>query len=329
MIRTCVIKKNGKAIKEVPLHAVNDEDVAWYWVDFTSPTTQEIKELSRFFQFHPLAIEDCIEDFSPRPKIDFYDQYNFLLLHGVNQSTLGAFEVNIFVNERFIVTFHKKPVNEVSNLWNQLEHEVYKYSPYNIMHSIIDKLVDDYFSPVYKIEDRLNAIEDHTDENASYDLMDDLFDVRHEMSKLRRSLIPMRDLVYRILNSERLRFLKDEELYFNDVYDHLIKLVEMVESYREFSSDIRDNYLSINSDKMNNIMMTLTVMTTIFMPLTFIVGVYGMNFVYMPELNTRYGYFFVWGLMIGIAILMFSLFMKVGWLRFGRSRKQKRRSIKL
>jgi magnesium transporter len=101
----------------------------------------------------------------------------------------------------------------------------------------------------------------------------------------------------------------------------------MLESYREFSSDIRDNYISINSDKMNSIMMTLTVITTIFMPLTFIVGLYGMNFTYMPELEARYGYFIVLGVMLLIASIMFGFFFKVGWLRFGVKRRNRRKRL--
>ena len=200
-------------------------------------------------------------------------------------------------------------------------------SPFKIMHGIVDRLVDDYFPLVYKIEDRLNTIEDNTNEEADSDLMDELFDIRHDMSKLRRTLVPMRDLLYRISNSGRLNALKEEQLYFNDVYDHLIKLVEMLESYREFSSDIRDNYLSINSDKMNNIMMTLTVITTIFMPLTFIAGLYGMNFVNMPELDEPNGYFIVLGIMGVIALIMFGFFLKIGWLRFSSKKRRKRRRL--
>ena len=133
----------------------------------------------------------------------------------------------------------------------------------------------------------------------------------------------MRDLLYRMINSERLSYLKEQHLYFNDVYDHLLKLTELLETYRDFSSDIRDNYLSVNSNNMNTTMMTLTVITTIFMPLTFIVGVYGMNFEYMPELGWRYGYFFVWAVMALIALMMFRFFVKKGWLHRGNKKKKK------
>jgi magnesium transporter len=327
MIRTSIMKENGDIQSDVPLSRIKEKDVKWYWVDFSEPTSKDIRLLKLYFRFHPLAIEDCLDDFSQRPKLDFYDQYIFVLLHGINQKNLESHEVNMFVNSRFIVTFHKESVKELNQLWERVIEEGGQLSPFKIMHGIVDRLVDEYFPLIYKIEDRLNTIEDRTNEGADSDLMDELFDIRHDMSKLRRTLVPMRDLLYRISNSGRLDTLKEEQLYFNDVYDHLIKLVEMLESYREFSSDIRDNYLSINSDKMNNIMMTLTVITTIFMPLTFIAGLYGMNFVYMPELDERRGYFIVLGIMGLIALIMFSFFMKIGWLRFSTKKRRKRRRL--
>lgn len=330
MIRTSVILKNGEMVKDASLAMIKDPYVKWYWVDFSAPTEKEIRILKLYFRFHPLAIEDCLDDFSQRPKLDFYERYIFVLLHTIDHETHAASEVNMFVNSSFIVTFHKGRTKELDRIWSQVEEERDDWSPFKVMHGIADQLVDDYFPLVYAIEDRLNIIEDNTNQDSDSDLMDQLFDIRHEMSKLRRTLIPMRDLLYRIINSGRLNALKEEKLYFNDVYDHLMKLVEMLESYREFSSDIRDNYLSINSDKMNNIMMTLTVITTIFMPLTFIAGLYGMNFVNMPELQSPYGYFIVLGVMGMIAIIMFGLFLKVGWLRFSsKKRNRKRRFLRL
>lgn len=330
MIRTTVVKMNGDIHHNVPVEEVNKDDIKWYWVDFAQPDIEEVKLLEEFFHFHPLAVEDCIEDFTERPKLDFYDNYFFLLLHTMDHKSLDFHEVNMFVSDHFIVTFHKRTVKVVEGVWKRAsEMKSGNYTTYNIMHEIIDGLVDDFFPIVYKIEDSLNQVEDVLENSNTSEMMEKLFDIRHDMSKLRRSLIPMRDLMYRILNSGRMNFLKDHQLYYNDVYDHLLKLVEMLESYREFSSDIRDNYLSINSDKMNNIMMTLTVITTIFMPLTFIAGLYGMNFAYMPELDERNAYFIVLSIMGVIALGMFAFFVKIGWLNFGIKRKKKRRKIRL
>ncbi|HZG70280.1 MAG TPA: magnesium/cobalt transporter CorA [Chondromyces sp.] len=321
MIRVCLLTKDGEIKYDVPLKEVKKPYVRWYWVDFDSPSEEEEKLLSSFFRFHPLAIEDCIGEQQERPKVDFYDRYLFFLVHAIEQETLDTREVNFFVTNKMLVTFHKKRVRELNNIWNRIRKtETLRQGPYIIFHHIIDKFVDDYFPHVYNIEERLNLVDDNPEGKSINDMVDELFDIRHDLSKIRRTIIPMRDLLYRILNSERLSFMKERQIYFHDVYDHLLKLVEMLETARDFSSDIRDNYLSINSDKMNNIMMTLTIITTIFMPLTFIAGVYGMNFAYMPELNYRYGYYIVLAIMAFIALVMFMLFIKAGWLRIGKKK---------
>ena len=143
--------------------------------------------------------------------------------------------------------------------------------------------------------------------------MDEVFEIRGSLLKLRKTVNFMRDLLYRILNAERLKGFQEHKLYFSDIHDHLIKLSNMIESSREMTSDMRDNFLSINSTRMNRNMMVLTVITTIFIPLTFIVGVYGMNFQNMPELSWKYGYFGVLLIMSIIAIVMFLWFKRKGW----------------
>ncbi|KIL44695.1 metal transporter [Jeotgalibacillus soli] len=324
------MQHDGHIVQNVPLRDIAKNGYHWYWIDFDEPTKREEKELTRFFRFHPLAVEDCLENSHQRPKMDNYGHYIFLLVHALNKGTFDPLELDLFVNERMLVTFHYNSLVSVNQVWNIIGAggQTIRYDdPVSIVHMIIDTIVDEYFPFVYEIEDRLNQIEEKTDENSSRSLMDELFDVRHDMQKLRRSLMPMRDLLYRVLNSNRISFAKEQQHYFQDVYDHVMKLVEMLESYREFSSDVRDNYISISSDKMNNIMMTLTVITTIFMPLTFIAGLYGMNFIYMPELRHPYAYFIVLAIMAAIAFTMFMVFKKIGWLTFSRSKKKKRRRI--
>ncbi|SFA76922.1 MULTISPECIES: magnesium/cobalt transporter CorA [unclassified Bacillus (in: firmicutes)] len=330
MIKICALKGSGEVVNDLTLEETKNNDVKWFWVDFSVPTVDEQRLLASHFDFHPLSIEDCIDEFSQRPKLDFYEEYLFLVIHAVNEKAIMAEEVDIFVSEKFVVTFHKKELIEVEQMWDRLKNDKQmQEGPFSIMHAIIDKVVDDYFPSVYLIEEELNRIEDNSKDESMNDLMEQLFDLRTDLSRMRRSVIPMRDLLYRIVQSERLSFLKDRKVYFNDVHDHLLKIVEMIESYREFSSDIRDSYLSVNSNRMNSIMMTLTVITTIFMPLTFIAGVYGMNFTYMPELEWKYGYFFILIIMLLIAITMFIMFQAKGWFRFGKQPKKKSRHIHL
>ncbi len=330
MIRTCVLSNNDKLSYDIPITEINPKTTKWYWVDFVNPTKEETDLLTSFFYFHPLSVEDCIDSFIQRPKVDFYESYIFLVLHAIHPESLKTYEVDMFLGEQYIVTFQQSPIRDLNNLWESIrKNESFRKGPLFIMHSVIDKLVDEYFPPVYRIEDQLNSIEDNTENETVQMLIDNLFNIRADLSKLRRTVIPMSEMVYQLIKSEWLGDLKEHKLYFNDVYDHLLKIVEMIESYRDFSSDIRDSYLSVNSNTMNSIMMTLTVITTIFMPLTFIAGIYGMNFENMPELHWTFGYFIILGFMGIVAIIMFFYFQSKGWFKLGRVRERRKRSIKI
>ena len=324
MIKICAITKNNELLINQSLEAMQNSSIAWFWVDFFQPNEEELQHLADFFHFHPLAIEDCLDDLIQRPKIDHYEKYQFIIIHALRQQDFRPIELDLFVGDHWLVTFHKEEIRELSAVWESIiSDSTIQHSPFFLMHKLIDKMVDEYFPPVYELENILDAIEDNTKNESIADLIDQLFDLRADLSRLRRTILPMRDLLYRMINSERLSYLKEQHLYFNDVYDHLLKLTELLETYRDFSSDIRDNYLSVNSNNMNTTMMTLTVITTIFMPLTFIVGVYGMNFEHMPELGWRYGYFFVLAVMALIALMMFRFFVKKGWLHRGNKKKKK------
>lgn len=302
------------SIREVQLDtAIHSKEILWYWADFSESHENEIALLSNVFHFHPLAIEDCLHNLQ-RPKYDHYDEYTFFVLHALNES-LHKQEIDFFIGETYIVSFHKEKSKEIEEVWNLLrEGKESFYKTYAILHRVMDKLVDNYFPILYRIEDELNEIDDdYNHRNNTQFLMNKLFDIRGELLQLRHTIYPMRDLLYRMLNSQRLVDVIEKKEYFSDVYDHLIKLAEMIESNREITTDVRDSYLSLNAHLTNRNMMVLTVITTIFMPITFIAGVYGMNFSYMPELNFHYGYFAVLGVMGIIVIVMFLWFKKKGW----------------
>ncbi|PLT28990.1 magnesium and cobalt transport protein CorA [Peribacillus deserti] len=315
VIRTLAITNDGEILHQLRLEEMDREDIKWFWVDFDRASREETLLLGSIFHFHPLSVEDCLDDFLQRPKLDFYDDYQFIVVHALDHTTLEAEEVDMFISSKHIVTYHKKPLPELDKIWesfNPSSHNI--RGPFFVIHSVIDKIVDNFFPLMFKIEDFLNELDDHPSRSTRTNLMEELFDVRGDLNKIRKTLIPMRDLLYRIINSERLSHVKDQKLYFNDIYDHLLKLVEMMETSREFSSDIRDSYISMNSHIMNTVIMTLTVITTIFMPLTFIVGIYGMNFEHMPELEWKYGYFLVLMVMFILGFGMFLYFNKKGWI---------------
>ena len=317
MIRNIIITEDLKVIGGIPLSEVKDKRVKWFWTDFDQPTEEEVLELSRFFHFHHLAIEDCINELQ-RPKLDYYQDYTFFVIHALNRGStiFERKELDFFIGENYIVSFHQLESPEIHEISEVLLHHFNgkELNPSVIFHQIINKHVDQYFPLIYEIEDTLVEIENNNKMKMER-LLDNMFTIRHQLLFLRQTIHPMRDLLYRILNSERLEQIQDHSEYFSDIYDHLMKLSGMVESNREVTADIRDSYLSLSSHRTNRVMQVLTVITTIFMPLTFIAGIYGMNFKHMPELNWKYGYFMVIGIMLCLGIGMYLRFRSRGWLR--------------
>lgn len=317
MIRTLGFTKDNDVIADFPLDELHNFDFDWYWIDFDQPIPAENTYLDTVFHFHPLAIEDSLMRLQ-RPKIDYYDDCHFLVVHKMNSIELEAEEVNIFIASNFIVTYHKTPVPEIETARKRVLNQPgdWERGSYYAMYQVVDKLVDSYFPMVYNIEDRLNEIEDQLNYQRNAKAMSDVFDLRSDLLHIRRIVLPMRDLLYRVMNSGRLGLIGTERAYFGDIHDHLVKLTEMIESNRELTADMRDSHMSMNAVRMNSIMMILTIVSTIFIPLNFVAGVYGMNFDNMPELHWHWGYFIVLGVMFFIAVSMIAWFKHKGWLDF-------------
>lgn len=320
MIRILGVTHDHKVESDIALEQINNSaKYKWSWIDFNEPTPEESEQLSTFFQFHPLAIEDCLMVLQ-RPKVDYYEEYQFLVLHALDPDKLATVEVNLFIGSAFLVSFHHHSLTEIDEVWETMEkrsHDRKNWArdPFAAAYMVIDKLVDQYFPSVYSIEDELDDLEKKGASESVEVLMNQVFDLRGRLLKLRRTIVPMRDMMYRILNSQHIQGEKEHRAYFADIYDHLLKLSEMIESDREMTADLRDSYISLNSNRMNGIMKTLTVITTVFMPLTLIAGIYGMNFQNMPELGWRYGYGAVLLIMALLGAWMILWFKKRGWFK--------------
>lgn len=320
MIRTLGFTNNNELIFDFPLSEIRTGEFQWYWVDFDRPSEEETTLLHSFFDFHPLAIEDCLQGLQ-RPKLNYYDDYTFFVLHAVSGEELGANELNMFFGENYVVTFHFEQLTELEDARERIIRNPNKWDEGHVFtaYQVIDKIVDNYFPILYKIEDHLNDIEEKLSPTTIHLSMDFVFDVRSDLLRLRRTIIPMKELLYRMLNSEQLAFSKHERTYFSDIHDHLLRLAEILEMNRELTADIRDSQLSINSNQMNRIMMMLTIVSSVFIPLTFIAGVYGMNFDFMPELSWHYSYPLILVIMLTIGIAMLLWFKHKGWLGLFKS----------
>lgn len=315
LIRTMIFTEQNELVLDRNIDEIlTRKDLKWYWIDFSQPTLEECTYLQKF-GFHPLAIEDCLH-LNQRPKLDYYDGYQFYVISAFNHKTLKSHEIDVFNNPNMLVTFHHLPHIEIDEVWQRISSQTepqIKGTKW-ILYKIIDKIVDACFPYIQSIEEQLNKLESKSPQSYRIQkLMDELFIIRRKLSHIRHLAVPMRDLIYRIISSEKLNHKIEELRHYQDIHDHLVKLTGMIESSREITSDIRDNYISINTNRMNTIMMTLTVITTIFMPLTFIAGIYGMNFEHMPELTWRYGYFIILGVMSILGYSMYLFFKRKGW----------------
>lgn len=316
MIRTLAVTKTYELLYDVPLEELSSTEYIWYWIDFDRPTEDEVLKLRNPLKFHPLAIEDCIHKLQ-RPKLDYYEDHTFFVMHSLHPDELIKEEINIFLGNNFVVTFHHHKAKEITEVWTRfIESESFEnWDSYLILYEVMDKIVDNYFPIIYKLEDQLNKIEDNSKDETMEVLLEQLFDTRHDLLSMRNTVTPMSDLLYRMLNSHRLEGIQNRIAYFADIHDHLLKLAGMIDSSRELTADIRDSYLSLNAHQTNRVMKVLTVITTIFMPLTLIAGIYGMNFDYMPELHWKFGYFIILFIMFLIGAGMSAWFMKKGWFK--------------
>lgn len=316
MIHTLAQTNNRELLTDMPLDRLSMNDIAWYWVDFEAPAKEEISLLSTHFHFHSLSVEDCIGSLE-RPKVDYYETYNFFVLYAL-EDTLEPVEVDLFVGGNYVVSFCQSKRKEIESARQKVLNLAGKMTlgPAYIAYVILDKIVDFYFPVVYRAEDALNEVNTQEANHGIQDLIDRVFEIRAELLKLRHIVDSMKELMYRIINSEHLQSFHEGRRYLNDIYDHLLRLSDMIESNREVTADVRDNYLSVNSNKMNRIMTFLTIITALFIPLTFIVGIYGMNFDYMPELRWKYGYFVALGIMAVVVAFMLLWFKRKGWFDF-------------
>ena len=318
MIHFIGVTNDNHVKTETSLKDIDFSSYQWFWADFNQPTEEEERQLADTFRFHPLAIEDCVQRFQ-RPKLDHYDDYTFFVTHIVRAegNEMWKEELNYFIGGNFLVTFHFSQCDEVDEVWNTMLSQENKeqWDPFYVFHQILDKTVDNYFPIIYKIEDQLEQIEGNTHRRSMGFLMNELFETRYMLLKLIHTINPMRDLLYRMLHSQHLGGVAGRIEYFSDIHDHLLKLSDMIMSDRELTADIRDNYLSLNSHQTNNVMKVLTIITSIFAPLTFIAGIYGMNFENMPELTWEYSYFLILGVMAVMGLSMFIWFTKKGWFK--------------
>lgn len=289
-----------------------------------------VQQIGEIFNLHKLALEDVLS-VHQRPKVDHFPDHIFIV---VREPMPGAdipnhFEtdqVGVFLGRDFVVTFQERKgdcLGPVRDRIRKSRGKICVLGPDYLAYSIIDAVIDAYFPLLERHGERLEELEDSAISSPTRKTMHEIHSTRRELLLMRRAIWPAREAVGALVRDHTDLISDETRIYLRDAYDHLVQLIDMLENYRELGADLMDIYLSSMSHKLNEVMKVLTVIATIFMPLSFIASLYGMNFdtskpANMPELHWKYGYLFVLGIMATVAIAMLAWFRRRGWIGRGR-----------
>ena len=295
----------------------NDDGIVWINVDGLD--AKSIEDIGGIYDLHPLILEDILNT-EQRPKTEDFGNYIYIVLknfYNKDNGNLPSEQVSIILGNNFILSFKEKETSLFEPIRERLrgnKGRIRKAGPDNLAHALIDNVVDNYFFVLEELEERIEYLEDDLVKQTSPVNLQAIHNLKRELIVLRKSLWPLREAISTLERTDSELITTSTHIYFKDIFDHIIAIIDTVETYREMLSGMLDIYLSTVSYKLNEVMKVLTIIATIFMPLTFLAGVYGMNFKYMPELEWRFGYFGVLTVMLGIALLMLKYFKNKKWL---------------
>jgi magnesium transporter len=324
--RISITRYNEQTIVERQLDAFTESQMVAdpgevTWINVTGLSKgKDLEKLGECFKIHPLVLEDILE-VGQRPKVEDYDDYLYIVLNSIRPVAEGeelvAEEISLVLGPHYLLSFHESgddlfaPVRE---RLLQAQGRIRKLGADYLAYALMDLVVDNYFIELEKFGDQVESLEDEVVASPSPQTLRDVHRFKNDMIMLRKSLWPLREVIARLERRESPLISENLGNYFRDVYDHTIIAIDTVETYRDILSGMLDIYLSSMSNRLNQIMKVLTIIATIFMPLTFITSLYGMNFKNMPELQWEYGYYGVLGLVVVIALAMLEYFRRKGWI---------------
>ena len=288
------------------------------WMDLEAPGEAEYARLKSLYGFHDLALEDCANP-ETRTKLEAYDGAVFLVCRGINHAPEGegvdTVPLFCFLGETYLVTLHPFPVRSVGAVCDRLRKNprLLLEGPDRVLHLLIDHLVDHYFPLLDAIDERLDRVEDEFFHEASGDALPLIFRTKKQVLALRRSAGPLRDILGVLANRGIPHVRPGTQLYFRDVHDHTLRIAETLDGYRDMLTSILESYLTQVSNRLNEVMKRLTIVATILLPLTFITGLFGMNFEEMPLVRAAGGFWVVAGGMTAVAVALAWYFKRKDW----------------
>lgn len=298
----------------------NSDNITWVNIEGLRDIAL-IDAIGRHFNIHSLNLEDILNTHQ-RPKMEDHEDYLYIVLKGLSVTQTAPFEVDyeqvsILLLKNFVFTFKEKPDDMFASITNSFDIEkakVRRFGADYLTYVLMDTIVDEYFTLQDTLDELIEAIEEELLTSPTTRTLMAIQRIKRELVFIRKSVAPVRELLLNIQRKGSTLIDENTLRYFNDVYDHALRVIEAVESYRDLITGMLDIYLSSVSNRMNETMKILTIFASIFIPLTFIAGVYGMNFDYMPELHWQWAYPALWAIFIGLTILLLRYFKKKEWL---------------
>jgi magnesium transporter len=319
---TIFIHRNSRTeqVTSIDRAWLNPSSNTFLWVDLAAPSIPELLILSDTFAFHPLAVEDARSELH-YPKIEAYDGYLYAILHAINfeeaQARFSSQDVDFFVGPSYLVTVHNGQARSVAELQQNAVRnaKIMGEGPMALFHRIVDAMVDHYAPEVQRLEDRIDALEAAAFDNPTPDVIRSILDVKRSVAGLRRIVTPQRDVVARLARREFVDISTDLSFRFRDVYDHLQRVSDDSALFQDRITGILDAYLTNVSNRLNEVMKVLTVVSTVFMPLTLLTGIWGMN-VHLPLFPGDDAAQFWWiaAVMALIVVIMLAVFRRRRWI---------------
>lgn len=290
------------------------------WINVDGIHNMEIiKALGDHYALHPLLMED-IANAGQRPKFENYGEYAYLVVRMLysTEGTVKDEQLSLVLGQGFVISFQEERTRDVfDTVRDRLRTKrgaIRELGADYLMYSLLDAVVDNYFNVLEHLGDAIESVEEEILADPTPEALHRLHKMKHDVVMIRKWIWPLREVLWRVEKKES-RFISDStSVYLRDVYDHVVQVVDTVETSRDMLSNLMDVYLTSTSNRMNEVMKVLTIIATIFIPLTFIAGVYGMNFQYMPELEWRWGYFMSLGLMATVAAGLVVFFKRKNWI---------------
>ncbi len=291
----------------------------FFWLDLVSPSEEDIEALGKLFGWHPMAVEDS-RDFGQRPKLEDYDSYMLLVYYGIEgdaQSQPELIEVHLYISGSYVITIRHRPCRELDAVRKLLETREAGSEEF-VIYRILDGLTDTYFPYLASIDDEIDTLEDSIISRPTDEQLQRLFQIKRALVVLRRIVTPERDLFARTGDdiSALPGLTTDSRDYFRDIYDHLIRISDLVDSYRDLLTGAMDVYLSTVSNRLNVVMKQLTIIATIFLPLTVVTGFFGQNFKWLVDHIDTLAAFLIFGVgsMVASCVLLYVWFKRSGFL---------------